>query len=215
MRIIAHEMLDGSVSRTTSFEPTLAWLMANRTAEDVEEFVAAQMVRGASEQDARRIVVLMHDVDREIKNRGGTSLAQEWAYGLRDGRMTESSALDLIARISCPNAVRYVEVAQDSLPENLSPYRAALKLDGDVLGWDMPKMRDEHRKILRHARIPKFIELDIAYQRADENGDVAEKRRIAAKKQVLRDITAHPGIEAAQTPDELISVGVMLIEVQP
>jgi len=80
---------------------------------------------------------------------------------------------------------------------------------------NMPKAREIHKDWLRKLRKPLLSELDVAYQRADEIGDVAEKQRIAAEKQVLRDITAHPGIEAAQTPDELISVGVMLMKVQP
>lgn len=208
MRIIAHEMPDGSVQRSSSFEPMLAWLMAGRSPDDVAAFIAAQMARGASEADAVRLVNLMQDPEREAKKRGDTELGREWACGLRDGKLTEDAAFDLIARISCPEAVRHVEVAQNSLPENLGPYRAALKLDGDSLGWDMPKMRDEHREILRRARIPKFIELDIAYQRADENGDVAEKQRIAVEKQRLRDITKNPAIEAAKTAAELVSIGV-------
>lgn len=87
--------------------------------------------------------------------------------------------------------------------------------DTGIVSVNMPKAREIHKDWLRKLRKPLLSELDVAYQRADEIGDVAEKRRIAAEKQVLRDITAHPGIEAAQTPDELISVGVMLIEVQP
>ena len=206
MRIIAHELPDGSVRRTGSFEPILAWLMAGRTLEDIRAFIAAQMARGASQQEAERLCVLMQDPEREIRNRGGTDLSRAWAYGLRDGGMTEAAAIDLIARVSCPEAVRHVEVPHDSLHPDYARHRAALKLEGDTLGWDMAKMREEHRKILRQERAPKLAALDIAYQRADEDGDVQAKRAVAARKNALRDITAHPGIEAAQTPAALLAV---------
>ena len=52
----------------------------------------------------------------------------------------------------------------------------------------------------------KLAALDVEYQHADERGDVAEKARIAAKKQALRDVTADPAIEAAQTPEALKAV---------
>lgn len=87
--------------------------------------------------------------------------------------------------------------------------------DDPIIEFDMAKCREIHRHDLRRARALKMAALDVAYQRADEIGNAAEKQRIAAEKQVLRDITAHPGIEAAQTLDELISVGVMLMKVQP
>jgi hypothetical protein len=41
------------------------------------------------------------------------------------------------------------------------------------------------------------------YLRADELGDTAEKQRIAALKQALRDVTDTPEIEASTTSDEL------------
>lgn len=71
---------------------------------------------------------------------------------------------------------------------------------------DMPKAREIHRGRLRRMRTPLLDDLDTAYMRADEVGDQQEKKRIASKKQALRDVTDDPAIEAAQTPDELKAV---------
>ena len=71
------------------------------------------------------------------------------------------------------------------------------------MDYNLPVCREIQRKKLRALREPKLRELDIAYQRADEVGDITEKQRIAMEKQKLRDVTADPGIDAAQTPEEL------------
>jgi hypothetical protein len=69
---------------------------------------------------------------------------------------------------------------------------------------NMEKARDIHRAKMREAREPLFAALDISYQRATETG--ADTSVIVAKKQALRDVTADPAIESAQTTEELKSV---------
>jgi hypothetical protein len=69
---------------------------------------------------------------------------------------------------------------------------------------NMAKARDIHRAKMRDARSPLLSDLDIAYQRATEAG--ADTSAIVAKKQALRDVTADPAIEAAQTVEELKAV---------
>ena len=71
---------------------------------------------------------------------------------------------------------------------------------------NMPKAREIYRGKLREFRKPMLAALDTAYLRADEIGDTAEKARIAAKKQALRDVTDDPAIGAAETPEELKAV---------
>lgn len=71
---------------------------------------------------------------------------------------------------------------------------------------DMPKAREIHKEKLRVMRLPLFEALDLEYFRADEEGDQQKKRVVALKKQALREVTNDPGIEAAQTPDELKAV---------
>ena len=86
-------------------------------------------------------------------------------------------------------------------------FRNAWRLDGDgAVEVDMDKAREIHREKLRGIRKPLLEALDVEYQRADEAGNTAEKKRVAAKKQALRDVTADPAIDAASTPDELKAV---------
>lgn len=69
---------------------------------------------------------------------------------------------------------------------------------------DMTKARNIHRDRMRAARAPKLAALDVAFQRALETG--GDTVSIVAQKQALRDVTANPEIEAAQTPDDLKKV---------
>ena len=85
-------------------------------------------------------------------------------------------------------------------------FRNAWKDTGAKLDVDMPKAREIHREHLRARRAPLLAALDTEYMRADEAADVPEKRRIAAKKQALRDVTADPRIDAATTPEALKAV---------
>jgi hypothetical protein len=84
---------------------------------------------------------------------------------------------------------------------------------------DMPKAREIHRTRLRRMRTPLLEALDVEYARAEEEGlaattpehnvivvNLKKKQAIIARKQALRDITADPAIEAAQTPEELKAV---------
>lgn len=83
-------------------------------------------------------------------------------------------------------------------------YRNAWKaLPGKKIGHDMVKARELHRNKFRELREPKLKELDTEYMRADEDGDQQKKKEIAAKKKALRDVTADPAIEAAQTIEQL------------
>ena len=76
---------------------------------------------------------------------------------------------------------------------------------------DMPKARELHRETLRDKRANILGALDADYMKADEQNDQAKKRDIAARKQALRDITTHPEIDAAQTPEalKLAALGVL------
>lgn len=69
---------------------------------------------------------------------------------------------------------------------------------------DMTKARNIHRDRMRAARAPKLAALDVAFQRALETG--GDTVSIVAQKQALRNVTANPEIEAAQTPDDLKKV---------
>ena len=99
-------------------------------------------------------------------------------------------------------------VLDDQLPQDRT-FRNAWTdaFDTPTIDVDMPKARDIVRSKLREGRKPALQELDVAYQRADEQADADSKARIAVQKQALRDLPADPRIEEAQTPEELIALG--------
>ena len=68
---------------------------------------------------------------------------------------------------------------------------------------DLSKAKVIAKEKVREARIPKFQELDIAYQRADEAGDADAKAAVSTKKQTARDATADTKITNADSVDNL------------
>tara|TARA_B100000131_G_scaffold315052_1_gene352864 strand:+ start:735 stop:995 length:261 start_codon:yes stop_codon:yes gene_type:complete len=66
---------------------------------------------------------------------------------------------------------------------------------------DMAKAREIHKQRIRQARIEKFAELDIEFQKAQETS--ADTSTIVAKKQALRDAPADSAIAAASDTDAL------------
>jgi hypothetical protein len=85
-------------------------------------------------------------------------------------------------------------------------FRDAWTVSGKSVTVDLDKAKDVTRNRLREARKPMLADLDVAYQRADEAGDVERKKAIAKEKQRLRDITKDPRIEAATTPEALMAI---------
>ena len=81
-------------------------------------------------------------------------------------------------------------------------FRGAWRHDGTCFSVDMDHARAVHRERMRVARLPLLAARDIAYSRADANGDAT----LEAKRQVLRDISAYPAIAAASDPDTLKAV---------
>lgn len=72
---------------------------------------------------------------------------------------------------------------------------------------DMPKARELHREHLRRKRLPIFCKLDTEYMIAEELGDIVKKKEVIDKKNIVRNITKHPDIENAKTPEELKEAG--------
>jgi hypothetical protein len=71
---------------------------------------------------------------------------------------------------------------------------------------NLEKAKVVTKERLRFEREMEFPKLDIAYQRADEQGNTSLKMEIAAEKQRLRDITALP--DEASTLQELLDIKV-------
>jgi len=101
-----------------------------------------------------------------------------------------------------PKAVKYRVMSTDEMPADRT-YRNAWKDSGSAIEHDMIKAREIHRDLLREARAPLLLNLDVAYSKADEKNDATAKADVAVKKQALRDVTKHPDIESATTIEDL------------
>ena len=108
-----------------------------------------------------------------------------------------------------PMPERYEILAEDAeIPADRSYRNAWACVDGKIV-IDMPRARELHRAKLREARAYRMAELDVQFMRALESGgDTAD---IAAQKQTLRDVTADPAIDAAETIDQLKAVTLGLL----
>lgn len=92
-------------------------------------------------------------------------------------------------------------------PSNsMAKWKAAWEFDGRQFGVSMPRAREVHRDRMRAARRPKLEALDLDYMRAMEGASTKERKAIAARKQALRDVTAMPEIDAAETVEDLESI---------
>lgn len=125
------------------------------------------------------------------------------------GRLENESEDVWLARVikrSVPSEVKDAKIIRASdLPKDRG-FRDAWKHTGGKVAVDMAGAREIQRKKIRIARKSMLRDLDVAYQRADETGDQKGKSDVAARKQRLREATAHPDIDAAKTPDELKAV---------
>ena len=95
------------------------------------------------------------------------------------------------------------QIVQDADVPKDRTFRNAWSLLGKQIVHDMERARKLHRENLRLMRKKKLAELDIEYQRAEEESNVQKKAEVAVKKQALRDITKNAEIDSAQTVDAL------------
>lgn len=103
------------------------------------------------------------------------------------------------------DVVGWKQIQDHEIPADRT-FRGAWRRKGDGIGVDMPAAREIHKDRLRRQRARLMPELDAEYIKADEKGDKARKQEVAQEKQRLRDITADPRIEAAQTPEDLLAI---------
>lgn len=108
---------------------------------------------------------------------------------------TEEEAMIILSDSSARGGANPVIVEYASLPY-YGNFRNAWKrkVDGSV-EMDMAKARTIKTDRVRVERDERLRALDVNYIRADEVGDTAEKSRIAALKQQLRDLPS--GIQTA------------------
>lgn len=71
-----------------------------------------------------------------------------------------------------------------------------------VIQIDMTKAKDVYKDMLRSARTPMLEDLDLQFMRAVESGNTVLQAEIAAKKQMLRDVTKDPKIDKVKKTDD-------------
>lgn len=125
-------------------------------------------------------------------------------FGIPDGY--REATLEEVAMRDIPAGVQWHVVPRTSIPEDRY-FRDAWLHEAGALYIHMDKAREVHKNALREKRAEILIALDTAYLQADERGDSVEKAIIAQKKQSLRDITAHPDLDAVTDLDALKQVG--------
>jgi hypothetical protein len=132
------------------------------------------------------------------------------AYKTRDGGVAllvpvakSGLTLEQILKKDLPADAADVEVIDASSVPSDRTFRDAWTKSGGKVDVDMEKAREVHKNHLRVRRAPLFKDLDEQSVRAIEEGDTVALAEIRQKKQALRDVTAHPAILTATTPDEL------------
>lgn len=119
-----------------------------------------------------------------------------------DGKPITAENVEERCRQENLDMVSWRQVQYGEIPKDRT-YRDAWEDKAGALAHNMDKARNIHRDHIRVARIDKLAKLDVDYQRADETNDAQEKKRIADKKKVLRDLPSNPAIDAAQTITQL------------
>jgi hypothetical protein len=150
--------------------------------------------------------LVAHDGDKEIIFPLPSSDTRTYEADSVPGVVLTFYDIEVAIASNPDTIVSYEKITVDELPTTRA-YRNAWARNGRTIEHNMVTARDIHRDKLRLLRKPKLAELDVAYQRADEAGDVVRKRMIAQDKQRLRDVTKDPRIEAAQNIEELASIG--------
>ena len=104
------------------------------------------------------------------------------------------------AKRDLPDGTSY-EIVDDSVIPTDRSFRNAWKQNSKTIETDMAKAREIHKTNIREARVAKFAELDVEFQKALETS--SDTTAIVAKKQVLRDYPAQSGISTAVTDTDL------------
>lgn len=112
-------------------------------------------------------------------------------------------SLEAIAQKDVPSGCDWEIVDEEALPNDhyfFNAWRLGTLGDNQV-DIDIDAARDIHRATIRNARQPLLQALDVEFQRALEtNADTTE---IIAQKQALRDVTEHPDLVGATTPEAI------------
>lgn len=120
------------------------------------------------------------------------------------GPLTDEAYRAHVLERSLPKDASAAQIMPDGWePPADRSFRDAWGASGKTIAVDMTKARDIQRGRLRAERAPILASLDVEALRAFEARDDAKADIVKIRKQKLRDLPAHPAIDAAATPEEL------------
>lgn len=105
----------------------------------------------------------------------------------------------------------YRIISQEEIPIDRT-FRDALFDDGQKLMFNMERAREIHRDRLRRLRVAEFEKNDIELRDASLEKDEIKLQKALEKRDVLRNITIHPEIDAAKNIEELKIAGLSVLE---
>ena len=82
-------------------------------------------------------------------------------------------------------------------------FRNALIHRNDKIEFDIDKCKDIHKNVLRRIRAPLLVSLDVEFTKANEVQDSIKMKEVIEKKNALRDVTIHPELLNATTPEQI------------
>jgi hypothetical protein len=106
--------------------------------------------------------------------------------------------------------VAFIVTLRSGIPKD-EFFNALRMRDGRVV-HDMPACKTIWRDKMRRARRPKLDELDRLHNRAIGQRRQSDADAIEAQRQLLREVTANPAIEAADTPEKLKALWPPMLE---
>ena len=122
-----------------------------------------------------------------------------------DQSLKELTIEEIAQRVVPVGISTYSIVEHTTIPADRSFRNAwtgvGIGTDGGTITEDIAKAKELHKAKIREARVDKFAELDVEYQRATETS--ADTSAIVTKKQALRDAPAASGIATAVNTTEL------------
>lgn len=105
------------------------------------------------------------------------------------GSLTDEEYVNHVKEKSIPaHAQNVVDIDDLNIPSTRE-FRAAWKLVGNKIDFDLVKAKEIQLGRVRFARESKLSALDVLFMQAVEKGDTQKQAEIAAQKQFLRDIT--------------------------
>lgn len=108
------------------------------------------------------------------------------------------------------NVQTYIMIEGELMDASLQPSQSNLqgafrKGAQGKINIHMPTAKQIARDMIRQARVAKFAEVDARRGLALDTDNATEKTAVKAAAQKLRDAPADPRIDAATTPDALLS----------